>query len=278
MKRRVICIAALMFLLFIPTSAKANSLPPPPTPDFSIQIVNPPQEPFCIWVLTEEASGASAEDFSRLVSNADQNMVLALLSMQENGWYPVLEAPDGGIIRAAGDNKVEWKELSQKTLEYRLILSTKSGIVQTTEPQVRRDYSNSAVYNASTNQVEQKSVFYKYLIRVGVAIAITLAIELAILNPLGFSIRKNWKLVVLTNLVTQIIMHSILFYNHYFEINQDVYHMILWLELVIPIVEATVFAIFMKERTVIRRIFYALVANPSSFVTGVILYTILGLW
>ena len=198
--------------------------------------------------------------------------------MQEQGWYPVLEVPDGGMIRAAGDDKVEWKELSQETLQYRLILSTKGGIVQSTEPQVRRDYSNSAVYNVKTNHIEQKTVLYKYLLRVLVAIAITLAIELAILNPLGFSIRKNWKLVVLTNLVTQIIMHGILFYTHYFEINRDAYHMVLWMELAIPVVEATVYAIFMKEKTVIRRILYAFVANPSSFISGVILYSILGLW
>jgi len=80
-------------------------------------------------------------------------MVEALFSLEAEGWYPISDLPEDGLIRAAGGDTVKWMTLSQKLQEYRLIYVSQSGILQVSEPIVRRDYTNLASYDVSANQL-----------------------------------------------------------------------------------------------------------------------------
>ena len=282
MKRRWRWILLMILLLIIPSQAFADSLPPPPEADYVLHVTHARNEAFCVGILTREP-GATKETLLADLQPSDETMVDALFSQTAQGWYPVADLPEGGLIRAAGDETIEWMRVSQPIHEYRILCVTKSGTVQVTDPIVRRDYTNHTVYDASTNQLTQSIDFWEYGKRLLIAVSVTLFIEMLLLKPLGFSRKQNWRLVTVTNLATQFLLNAVLFVTHYFEFTSQDWSVLLWLEIAIVVIEAVVYALLLKEKTVMRRVLYALLANAASLWAGMIVYAFTlgftsGLW
>ncbi len=265
----------LLLLLFIPSLASANSPPPAPQPDYVLNLEYPPEETYCIAILTQDSENALPAEALRLAYPDSGPMIDALFSLTDEGWYPLREEPDGGIVQRAGISRIVWMDLAQRPTEYRLLFATQSGLVQVTDTVVRRHYSNYNVYEVAANRVIQNINYRDYAIRVIIAVVITLAVELGLLVAFGFSFKQNWRLVVATNLITQLALNIILFATEYFEWGPDESVLLVWLELVIPVIEAVVYARLIRERTTLRRIVYAFVANYASLVTGMMLYAMI---
>ena len=71
--------------------------------------------------------------------------------------------------------------------------------------------------------------------------------------------------------------------THYFEFTSQDWSVLLWLELAIVVIEAVVYALLFKEKTVKRRVLCALLANAASLWIGMIVYAFTmdftsGLW
>ena len=282
MKRRWRWIWMLSLFLLIPTQTYADSPPPPPQADYVLHITHAPDETFCVVILTREP-GATKDTLAKNLQPNEKTMVDQLFSLTGQGWYPVADLPEGGLIRAAGDETIEWMRVSQPIHEYRILCVTKSGTIQVTDPIVRRDYTNHTVYDALTNRLTQSIDFWEYGKRLLIAVGVTLLIEMLLLKPLGFSLKQNWRVVTITNLSTQLLLNFTLFVTHYFEFTSRDWLLLLWLEIAIVVIEAVVYAFMIKEKTVLRRVLYALLANVASFWTGMIVYAFTlgltsGLW
>ena len=282
MKRRWRWILLMSLLLIIPTQAFADSPPPPAEADYILHVTHAPGEAYCVGILTHEKS-TTIDVLSGAALPSQRKMVEALFSLEAEGWYPLGDLPEDGLIRAAGSDTVKWMTLSQKLQEYRLIYVSQSGNVQVSEPIVRRDYTNLASYDVSTNQLTQSIDYWEYGKRLLIAVGVTLLIEMLLLKPLGFSLKQNWRVVTVTNLATQLLLNGTLFVTHYFEFTSQDWSVLLWLEIAIVVIEAVVYALLFKEKTVLRRVLYALLANVASLWAGMIVYAFTmgltsGLW
>ena len=137
---------------------------------------------------------------------------------------------------------------------------------------MRRDFTNKASFNVSTNQVTQSIDYGEYIKRVLIAIGVTLFVELVLLKKFGLMNRKNQRTVIMTNLCTQAFLNIVLFVTHYFEFYKSDITLLLILEVFIPTAEAFVYAKLFEGRTVKKRVQYAIVANLSSFGAGILIY------
>lgn len=273
MKRRWHWLMLLCLILMIPVSASANSPAPGPDYEFTLQIVNAPGRAYCTTILTPEP-GATQSDWLSGVQPDQREMVTTLFSLEAEGWYPVSEVPEGGLIREARDDKIEWMTITQSMEEYRIILVSESGIVHVSDPVIHRDYASIATYDLRTNWFAQDIDYMDYGRRVLIAVGVTLVVELLLLKLFGFSLKKNLRVVVLTNLSTQLLLNFILFVTHYYEFVREDMTILLIMELVIPIIEAIVYAKFLQDRTIRRRVLYAFIANFTSFIIGMLIYDV----
>jgi len=87
----------------------------------------------------------------------------------------------------------------------------------------------------------------------------------------GFSLRKNWKIFLLLNLVTQIILTAVMSITL---INFGLvtsYFIFVPAEAVIILIEAVVLTKMLKEHRTSRRLIYAIAANLASAAAGLFL-------
>ena len=271
MKRRWRWILLLCLILMIPVSASANSPAPEPRAELTLQLKHAPRVVFGITILTREP-GAEQSAFMRDEHPEHREMIAAMFSLKAEGWYPVTEGPNGGLFQSPGTTEIEWMRVSQPMKEYRIIIVTERGTVQVSDPVSRRDYANRATYDLNTNQLTQQIDYQDYGRRVLIAVLVTLIVETLVLKLFGFSVKQNLRVIVLTNLSTQLLLNVVLFVTHYYEFTQDNMSVLLIMELVIPIVEAIVYAKFLQGRTIKRRVLYAFIANFTSFYIGMLLY------
>lgn len=271
MKRRWRWILLLCLILMIPVSASANSPAPGPNYDFSLELVNAPSRPYIVGILTREP-GAKQIELVKHIKPEQREMLAALFSLEAEGWHPVTEVPTGGLFQANGTAQIEWMTITQSMKEYRIILITESGTIHVSDPVTHRDYANRATYDLETNQLTQHIDYQDYGRRVLIAVLVTLIVETLVLKLFGFPVKQNLRVIVLTNLSTQLLLNVVLFVTHYYEFTQDNASVLLLMELVIPIIEAVAYAKFLQGRTVKRRVLYAFIANFTSFAIGMLIY------
>ena len=271
MKRHWRWMLLLCLILMIPAQASANSPPPAPEYDCSLQIVNAPTEDFCVMLLTREP-GATREALLNGVRADHVNMVQALFSLETEGWYPVSEVPEDGLVHFSGDPLIEWFYIDQDWKEYRIMLTTESGTIQATDPIVRRDFTNKASFDVSTNQVTQSIDYGEYIKRILIAVGVTLFVELILLKMLGLMNQRNLRIVIVTNLCTQAFLNGMLFVLHYFEYSRWDWSLLFILEAGIFAIESIVYAIHLESKSAGYSVRYALVANLCSLIVGLLVY------
>jgi len=274
MKRRWRWILLLCLILMIPAAASANSPAPEPIAEFTLQLTHAPNEAYCITILTREP-GAAKSAFMNDEHPVHREMIAAVFSLEAEGWYPVTEVPTGGLFQAKGNALIEWMTISQSMKEYRIILVTESGTIHVSDPVTHRDYANRATYDLETNQLTQRIDYQDYGKRVLIAVLVTLLVETLVLKLFGFPVKQNLRVIVLTNLSTQLLLNVVLFVTHYYEFTQDNASVLLTMELVIPIIEAIVYAKFLQGRSIKRRVLYAFTANFTSFFIGMLIYDVM---
>lgn len=273
MKRRWRWILLLCLILMIPVSASANSPAPGPNYDFSLELVNAPSRPYIVGILTREP-GAKQIELVKHIKPDQREMLAALFSLEAEGWYPISEVPESGLIQDEGRRTIDWLTITQSMKEYRVILVTESGTVHVSDPIIHRDYASEATYDVKTNELTQHIDYWEYAKRIMIAVGVTLVVELWLLKKLEFSNPKNRRTVIVTNLFTQTLLNCILFVTHYYEFTEADLTWLLILEAIIPVIEGFIYVKLFEERTAKQRILYAIVANLTSFAVGMALYNI----
>lgn len=97
---------------------------------------------------------------------------------------------------------------------------------------------------------------------------LTLLIEIGIAILFGFTIKNSGKILITTNLITQILLNiAILFVTLHFGMFFGLLIFIL-MEIIIVILETTIYSKYLTERSMGRRIAYGIFANIISFGAG----------
>lgn len=272
LRRRSVFILFLVLLTVLaPLTAYADM---GPKASLTVRVEHPPEEPYYLDLLTQEPgedSNLSPEERDTL----NEEMVSALFSKKDEGWSPAL---------AGGTRVPMWGELSGKPQSdgsmlhvfsyvgvpktYRIILVTQSGDVSVSEAAARNTLQGTVTYDYESGALETPSLVPAYALQFGITFGATLLLEGILLLLYGFSLKENWKLFVLVNLVTQIGLTATVGAVLITQGPLLAYIAQGPAELVIIAAESAIYAKWLKGHNWKRRIGYGIVANIASYAAG----------
>lgn len=194
-----------------------------------------------------------------------------------NGWRPALVTGTmpplfGDILCDIKDGECinEFSYLGVPD-QFKIIVVSEDGKIVISN-EIRRIAFNSEVYfDYRTGKATEKSPINAYIFQFISTCTLTLIIEVIILLIFGFNLGQNWKPFIAINFLTQILLTLIVFSAMYKE--GTLLAMILYVpfELVIVIIEAFLFAKYLKQHSQKRRVIFSITANIASFIAGILL-------
>lgn len=104
--------------------------------------------------------------------------------------------------------------------------------------------------------------------RMGLRILITISIELGILFLFRYKKKESYRIVGITNIVTQILLTYIVARTAVYGGYLNAVVMLLFLEMFVFAIEGTVYGLLLKERKVKWALFYTFVANATTLIAG----------
>ena len=149
------------------------------------------------------------------------------------------------------------------------------------------DYLTGKEISSNTIEKNNLNIIRNTFILVWFAILITLIIELLVAKKMNF---KEYKLIITTNIITQLILHTLYFIPDYIfdfpladlidnispiHINNTRLYFLLILEISIVFVEYLVFIKFTKDYSKRKLLKYSILANIASFIASIVITIIL---
>lgn len=277
MKRKQIALARnilllLLCTLFLIPTAHADM---GPKPALTITVVNAPEGTLYLDLLTQGEPTSHPYFSDSDAAKYDPGILANLHSLEGGGWVLAYStgvdhmAPVFGDLASREDGT--WRfSYSGLPGTFRIAAAT-ADMAQATEKSYTRSFIDEVVYDWESNTVRAvtpKPV--RFVAEVLVTLIPTLLIEGLILFLFGYREKRTWVVFLIVNVLTQLALHIfcgnvLLFAGSHFLL----YVLFLLIpELIIWVAEAAVFALLSRERTVGRRIGYAVCANAVSFILG----------
>ena len=210
MNRKKVIYLLLILLCFIPTSIFADMGPKPRT---TIIIENPPQGQYYIDLLMEK------EDYQieRMVvpetcEGLEKELLEIMLSYEdEQGWRARYDASpvDDGITPNNLEDTYTFRYMAVPN-DFKIIIVTSDKKVHVSSLIHKHAYEETMYYDYATDKVRQKPLLFAYAVQFMMTCLPTLLIEGILLILMGFKIRNNGKVFLLTNIGTQLLMTIIL--------------------------------------------------------------------
>ncbi len=241
-----------------------------PKPYLRVRVMNAPQEEYYLDILAE---GEPREQPKATKDPLEQQLRAAV----PEGWHACVSqgtsgAPIFGDLTGedAGDGSFlhDFRYLGVPS-RYRIIVVTASGESWISEPMDRPALQSSVTVDWATKRVSAPPVWVAYSIQFLCTFLVTLAIELLVLKGFGYSLKQNWKPFLLVNLVTQGALTAWLSLTIVRE-GGHIYYIMLLLpaELLISLIEGTVYALTFTGGTKKRAFAYGVCANALSAIAG----------
>ena len=244
--RFLFCLLALLTMLTV--FAGANSLPPS---SIYVSIDGPDDGITHVALLGREPS-----------SESSPNLPAALTAALPDGWLVCDCVPYG----ETGQQVFLW--ISPFPSPFRAALLYEDGTLLVTSDAERTRAMQTFTVDTQTGEITTLPIWIGLLLQFACTCSVTLVVEAVVLLLFRFSFRENWKLFLLVNLATQLIM-TLTFGREL--VNAGGYSAVIMAflaEFVIFIVETIVYALFLRGHTRARRVLYALAANLASFFIG----------
>ena len=292
MKRNSLCalICALLASLALTTFAFADF---GPKPQLTVRVENAPQEPYYLDLLAEgdwNESGESSYDgvdwsYHGKEDTLDPALLTSLRDNVPTGWHAcVAQGTTGAPIH--GELYSESTDASGNDLHvfgyhgvpstYRIILVTQSGKVWLSDELERRVLQSSVTVhwadNPESTTVTVPSTVTGYLLQFLATLVPTLLIEGALLLLFRYSWKKNWKVFLLVNVLTQgfLAVASVSVTAHSGVSAWYLFFFLLPAELVVMLVEVFLYSGrgLLTGHSKGRAALYAVTANLASAVLG----------
>lgn len=262
-------VAAALFILSFTVAAYADM---GPKDELIVYVVNPPDELYYLDLLTEKTIKYDnfPEDGR---SHLNESMIKLLYSFEDEGWKPALAEGTGVPMWGNLVGETKGEEMIHKfgyvglPDTYRIVIVTESGKVSVTEPYTRKSLQSSISYDYSSKDVKIPPVWLAYVLQYLTTIVPTLAIEGIILVMFKFKIEENWKVFLMVNLITQLLLTLTLGVTLIQRGTVTAYFTQFPAEIFILTVETVIYGRLLKGDS-IKRYFYGITANIASWTIG----------
>ena len=277
-KRMKTAILVLLTMVLLSGTAFADT---GPKPALLVRVENGPEEPYYLDLLEEDQEGRTSfhnlddEDLASL----DPAMLAALRAAAPEGWHACIadgtRAPlFGKLTGEGGVHRFSYVGVPQV---YRIVIVTQSGESWVSEPMTRRVLQCSATVDWAARTARTPPVWLGYALQFLSTLLPTLAVEGLLLLAFGFAWRENRKAFLLVNLVTQ---GALAAWLSVMALRDGVgfwyYLLIVPAELIIGLVEGTLYTKLLKGKSKGRAFVYGLTANAASTLLGAVL--VLPVW
>ena len=188
--------------------------------------------------------------------------------------------PDGFVLRYA-EGKESITGISPESWHfryvgvpqtYRILMVTQSGEVFLSDVLQRDTLQSIVTVDWAAKTVEPQPVYRGYVLQFLATFVPTLVIEFLVLLLFGFSLRENWKTVLLVNFLTQGLLHGCF---SFFALQSGVswFYFLLFFpaEALVTLIESCVYARTLRGRSKRRAVLYAICANVCSAALGYVL-------
>ncbi len=253
-----------------------------PKPSIKLIVLNPPDDEYYLDLLIDYDKRNIYTNIHE-VDELDKNMVSILEDYNEDGWRPALvtgtKVPLFGKLtgQREGDNMVHNFSYLGTPDRFKVIIVEKSGNVTVSKDIIeRRAFESTVYFDYATKKLWETSAIPAYIKQFTMTFAATLIVEGIILVLFRFSLKKNWKLFIGVNLLTQILLTLIVFSAMYFAGSMAAFLIYIPFEIVILVIESKLYKKYLLEHSPRIRISYAIVANIVSFIIGQ--WVILQIW
>ena len=246
-----------------------------PKDQLKVYLDNPPDEPYYLDLLWQTDESFSSDNLSEEERAAlDPALLEALKSTVPDGWVP---ATVGGTSLPMWGDIVGHTQGAQRvhTFGYvglpetcRILLVTESGKTILTEPITRRVLQSSVTLDCAGGSLHQPAPALALGVSFLATLLPTLLLEGILLLLFGFSLRANWKVFLLANLVTQIGLTLTVHLTMLTSGTISAHLIRVPAELVILVVETVVYRRFLTGQSPRRRTAYGILANLASWIAG----------
>ncbi len=246
-----------------------------PKDQLKVYLTNPPQETYYLDLLWQpDAEGLSTNLNEEELSALDPALLARLKSESPQGWAPAMAGGTplpmwGDLVgHPQGDARVHVFGYVGLPEVCRILLVTESGKTILTEPIERQVLQSSVTLDCESGRLSQPSPAVALGVSFLATLLPTLLIEGVLLLAFGFSLRQNWKVFLLANLVTQIAL-SLTVHLTMLTSGSISAHLIQFpVELAILIAETLFYRRFLTGRSRGRRTGYGICANLISWAAG----------
>ena len=207
-KRSLFCLFCLFLFLTALCTVSADI---GPKDQLTVYLTNPPQETYYLDLLWQPDTAGSFSNLSEEeLAELDPALLSRLESEAPEGWAPAMVCGTplpmwGDLVgHPQGDQRVHVFSYVGLPQVCRILLVTESGRQILTDPIERKVLQSSVTLDCASGRLYQSSPAVALGISFLATLLPTLLIEGLLLLLFGFSLRQNWKVFVLANLVTQI--------------------------------------------------------------------------
>lgn len=269
MKKKIIFLLLLVLLLTLPLGVLADM---GPKDKLTVRLQNPPEENYYLDLLTTVPGTYDNLEYDD--NTFDPALLERLQSYNADGWSAAYSggtnAPLFGdlIGFAEGTERIHIFSYAGLPETYRIIVVTESGKTVVSETMKRAALQSSVRFDYAAAEAVTPPILLTYAVQLLSTFIPTLLIEGLLLRLFGFSIKENFKVFFLANLLTQILLTLTLGITLIKSGTVAVSFAQFPVELLIMIFETTVYARMLKGKGKTRAIAYGVTANAASWLIG----------
>jgi len=269
LKRSVILSFFLAFfsILGLPTIVSADM---GPKPNLTVYVTNPPGELYYLDLLVQYRGFDPNID----IESYNQEMLALLFSCEGEGWIPRLTAGGGAPLwgsltgRTSGSRMVHEFGYFGLPDTYRIIIVTESGSVTVSDVLTRIALQSSITYDYESGKAVAPSVVFAYAAQFATTFLLTVLLEGAVLILFRISLKRNWKVFLLANFITQVALTLTVGIALVKSGTIIVLFIQFPVEIIIIAVETVLFAYLFTGVSKRRIIGYGITANITSWIAG----------
>ncbi len=269
-KTTLLILVSLLMMGSWPVHADAG-----PKPELRITLINPPDEPYILDLLVQpDCEESECWIDEERFDGIDPALIAIIESYQSDQWvgalthgvaYPIFGDLEGSLVNGDRVHSFTYRLPD----EFKIIVVTESGRTVISGVITRDVFMMNLRFDLESNTILRPELWKQMLFQFGSTLIPTLGVELILLVLFGLWSRRNWKVTVIANVITQLLLSAtmgLVLIQAGLMAGIVVY---LLMEGVVMLIEALIYwKAFDKKQKTGRKILYAITANFVSFIVG----------
>ena len=262
-------LSILFTVLFFCLTCRPVSADMGPKPSVNITFENAPDHPYYVTLLsTEEMSGPWSSFPKEEITNQPAEVRPAYVAFYEYAQATGLYFCDF-VRECSDDNEFKWGYYPPSSFCV-AVYDSVEGTLRVSDVIEREAFDSYYTIDLSAAELTVVEDYHitRYVISFLIRMVATILIELILAWLFGYRLKKEVRMIIFTNILTQFLLNGIMLLLDYYS------GLMVWLfvypamELAVFIIELAVYLINFRRHKKLKTFFYTLIANGITFLLG----------